>query len=203
MSTRQCEAFQVDGNIKRKMRVVDIDDSLVNIGSIPDAVKPYVTVVEKGDGIFRQAVVTIADLPLAITDTLAYAGVQIYQLPLGRITPIGAVGSIAMTTTSAISSTLNQANCAWGIGSATASNITLATTMQNFINITTVASSSTINVAGAVSNGSGIGIVTSIDGSSTPVKWYLNVSAVSADNIDGDATVTISGTLKISYVVLG
>lgn len=203
-TTRMVEAFEVSGNIKKKLRTVNIDDSLVNTGVIPNAVKAYVTAVEKGDGIFRQTIFTLSSLPVTITDTNAYAGIQIYTMPAGMITPVGAVATVAVTTTSALVSTLNaESACHYGVGSAVASNITLATTMQNFLNTTAFTSSATVNVASAAASGYGIGIVTPVNGTSTSVPLYLNLAVDDAGNIDADATVTVSGTITITYVVLG
>jgi len=202
--TRTVEAWEETGNIKRKIRSVDIDNSLVNTGVVPDAAKPYVTATEKGDGVFRQTVLTLTAAPVTMRDTEQGGGLKIYTFPVGRITPIGAIGSIAVTTTSVLANTLNASKtCNWGVGSTTQASATVATTEQNFVNVAAFTSSATINVAGAVATGSGIGILTSLDGTSTAIAAFLNLAVAGAEDIDGDATVTVTGTITITYAVLG
>jgi hypothetical protein len=204
MTTRNVDAFEVRGNIKRKLRVEDIDNSQVNIGTVPDAAKAYVSAVNKGDGVYRQTVLTLTAVPITMRDTEQGGGFQIFTFPAGRITPIGAIGTIAVTTTSALESSLNAAStCNWGVGSATQSSATVATTEQNFVNVGAFTSSATINVAGAAANASGIGIVTSLDGTSTPIAAFLNLAVAGASDIDGDATVIVTGSVTLTYVVLG
>jgi hypothetical protein len=204
MTTRTVEAWEETGNIKRKIRSVDIDNSLVNTGTVPDAAKAYVTATEKGDGVFRQTVLTLSAVPVTMRDTEQGGGFQIYTFPIGRITPIGAIGSIAVTTTSVLANTLNASKtCNWGVGSTTQASATVATTEQNFVNVAAFTSSATINVAGAVATGSGIGILTSLDGTSTAVAAFLNLAVAGAEDIDADATVTVDGTITLTYAVLG
>lgn len=204
MTTRTVDAYEVSGNIKKKLRPVDIDNTEVGNGVVPDAVKPYVTATEKGDGVFKQTVLTLSALPITMRDTEQGGGAKIYTFPVGRITPVGAIGSIAVTTTSVLADTLNAGStCNWGVGSVTQSNATVATTEQNFVNVAAFTSSATIDVAGAVANGSGIGIVTSIDGTSTNIAAFLNLAVADAADIDGDATVTVDGTITLTYAVLG
>lgn len=166
------------------------------------------------DGPVRQIKITLTNMPLTITDALAYASQKLYDWPTGRINVIDAVGNIAFTTTSAIASTLNSgATLSWGLGSAAASNLTLATTMMNFLpgsgeSVKTVTSSTTINVAGSTGTGflaavSAAHLAAIVDGTSTAADLYLNVAVPTNTEIDADATVTVNATFYLTYIVTG
>lgn len=161
-----------------------------------------VTVVEYGIGPIHQTDFIFTALPLTLRDTQQGNGVKIYDFPAGRILILGATGSITETTTSVLTSTLNAGvTYNWGIGSVTQANGTLATTEQDIIQTTAGTASATINVAGAASKG--VGVLTPLDGTTTAIDAYLNVGIASATDIDGDATVTITGTASITWINLG
>ena len=161
-----------------------------------------VSVAEYGVGPVHQTVFTFTALPLTVRDTQTGGGVKIYDFPEGRILFLGATGSIALTTTSVLANTLNAGvTYNWGIGSTTQANGTLATTEQNILQTTNGTASATINVAGAASKG--VGVLTPLDGTTTAIDAYLNVGVASATDIDGNATVTITGTATITWMNLG
>ena len=203
--SRMVDSWQdLNANVRTKVRVADIDNSTIGVGSVPLAMQPYVTVTEKGDGVFKQTVLTLSAVPVTIRDTEQGGGVQVYAFPVGRICRLGAIGSIAVTTTSVLADTLNAGvTCNWGVGSTTQASATVATTEQVFVNVTAFTASATINVAGATANGSGLGVVTSLDGTSTAIKAFLNLAVAGATDIDANATVTVSGTITLTYTVLG
>lgn len=172
-------------------------------GSVPAAVVPYVVASEVGNGVVNQTLLTLTALPLTLRDTEQGGGAKIWTFPVGYIARIGAHGTVAMTTTSAILSTLNgNKDCNWGVGSTTQANGTLATTEQDIIQTTTIKSSSTINVAAAASTGVGAGVLAALDGSGTAIDAYFNVGVATGTDIDADATVTITGTVKITWALL-
>jgi hypothetical protein len=147
-------------------------------------------------------VLTLASLPLTLADATTGAGVKIYDFPEGRILILGATGSIAMTTTSVLASTLNAGvTCNWGVGSTTQANGTLATTEQDILQKSNITASATVNVAGAASNA--FGALAAFDGTATALDAYLNVGVATGTDIDGDATVTISGTVTLHWMLLG
>lgn len=153
-------------------------------------------------GVVNKTVLTFAALPLTIRDTQQGGGVKVYDFPEGRIAFLGATGSIALTTTSVLASTLNAGvTCNWGVGTTTQASATLATTEQNIVQVANVTSSATINVAGAASGS--FGAATAIDGTGTAVDAYLNVAVAGATDIDADATVTVTGTVTIHWINLG
>jgi hypothetical protein len=150
----------------------------------------------------HQTTLTLAATPLTLRNTEQGAGVKIYDFPLGRIVILDASGSVAMKTTSVILDTLNGAKtCNWGIGTVTQSNAVLATTEQDIIQVANITSSATINVAGAVSAGVGTAM-TLLDGSETAIDAFLNVSVPTADDIDANATVTLTGEVSFSWINL-
>lgn len=154
-------------------------------------------------GVVKQSVIQLAATPMTVTDALAYAGLKIYDFPEGRILVLGSTGSLAFTTTSTIASTINSAaNMDWAIGTVTASNITLATTMLDLLPKVDNPTSTTINVAAAATSGM---LVASahFDGTTTAVDAFLNVSFPTNTEIDADGTLTVTGTITITWVNLG
>jgi hypothetical protein len=150
-------------------------------------------------GVVNKTVLTFTALPITMRDTEQGGGVKVYDFPAGRIAFLGAVGSIAVTTTSVLADTLNAGvTCNWGIGSTTQASATLATTEQNIIQVAAFTSSATINVAGAAA--AGFGAATAL---ASPVDAYLNLAVAGATDIDANATVTVTGTATIYWVNLG
>lgn len=184
------------------------------VGTIPSGVIGLSVEEFGGNGPLRQTRFTFNAMPITITDALAYASQQIYNFPLGRIHVLDCVGTIAMTTTSAIASTLNSgATISWGIGSAAASSLTLATTMMNFMpgsgeSVNTFTSSTTINVAAASDSGmlaavSAAHLAAIVNGTVTAADAFLNIAVPTNTEIDADATVTISGTITMTWMNTG
>ena len=199
---RKTDGYEdLNANIRTKIGAKSLDENTVGAGVIPAAVAPYVSVVEKGDGTFIQSVFTLTALPITMRDTEQGGGSQIYTFPVGRITRLAGTSTIAVTTTSELSSTLNTGvTCNYGVGSVTQSNATVATTEQDFVNVTAFTSSATIDVAGADATGVGVGVLASLDGTSTAVAAFLNLAVAGATDIDADATVTVTGTVTLTWV---
>lgn len=162
-----------------------------------------------GPGAIRMTVFTFTAFALAITDALAYSGVQIYTFPRGKILVLGATDYLVFTTTSAIASTLNSgATVSHGFGSVTASSITLATTMQDFLPGTGIAvsnftSSATINVAATAVSGIKTSTPIPIGDGVTAVALFFNLGVPTNTEIDADATLTVTGTLTITWANTG
>lgn len=183
--------------------------SIVTVGvgakeGVTTAIKNAYKVTERGTDTVHKTVFTFTDTPLTVLDTGTGVGVKIYTFPVGRILPLGAAGSIALTTTSVLASTLNASSTmAWGLGSVTqAGNTTLATTEQDFLQTTAITSSATINVAGAAAAGVGLAVVTPFAGVSTPTALFLNLAVATATDIDADATVTVTGSANVYWMNL-
>ncbi len=190
--------------------VVSVQDTS---GTVPTTVNiganngSTVSVVESGGAFYHQTVLTFTATPLALSDTNVGGGVLIYTFPVGAITILGAVGSIAEKTTSTLSSTLNTGvTYNWGVGSVittTQGSGTLATTEQDIIPTTNGTASATINVAGAVSKGIRVGNAVAFNGNSSAVVANLNIGIATGTDIDGDATTTITGSVTISWLFGG
>jgi hypothetical protein len=167
-----------------------------------------VAVSEKGNGIYRQTVLTLTALAMALSDANVGGGSKIYTFPQGNITILGATAVVAETTTSAILTTLNGGKTlSAGVGSvqtvAQASG-TLVTTEQDIVNAFAPVSSTVINVAAAAAAGKlSATTLTRYDGSVTPQAIYLNCGVPTATDIDGDATTTWSGTITIDWMYNG
>ena len=166
---------------------------------------------DRGNGVIQKTTLTLAAVPLAITDALAYSGKKLFTFPQGRIRVLDCVVNLAFTTTSAIAGTLNSgATVSLGIGSVTASSITLATTMQNFMPgsgeaVKNFTSSTVINVAAAAVTGFMAAVAAAqlaaiLDGTTTPVAVFLNLGVPTNTEIDADATLTVTGTIEFTWI---
>ncbi len=167
-----------------------------------------VTAAEGGFGAFHYTTLTLAGLPIALSQAHVGGGTKIYTFPEGNIAILGATSSIAETTTSAILTTLNGGKTlSTGVGSVattTQDSGTLITTQQDIVNAYSTTSSTVINVAAAAAHGKQLGTtVIRLDGTGTASPVYLNVGVPTAADIDADATTTWSGTVTITWVYNG
>lgn len=162
-----------------------------------------VAALELGTDHIHSTVLTLTAVPITVRDTEQGGGIKIYTFPQGKIVRLGAVSNLTITTTSALASTLNAGVTGnHGVGSATQSSATLATTEQDFIQVTNFTSSATIDVAPAAVKAYGIPSVTLLDGSSTPISLFMNVAVAGATDIDADATVEVNGTVTVHWIKL-
>lgn len=156
-------------------------------------------------GILRQSKITLTNFALSITDAAAHSGVKIATFPQCIHGLYGATASLTFTTTSALASTLNSGvTVQWGLGTATSSATTLATTMIDVLpgtgqTVPTFAASTTINVPSAtVTNYLKAAAI--FDGSGTAKDIFLNLAVGTGTDIDGDATLTVSGTIVLTWI---
>lgn len=175
----------------------------VDVGSVPAAAKPYVTVTERGIGVIHKTIFTITNMPVTVRDTQQGGGVQVYGWPEGRIFILGGTGFSTFTTTTTLASTLHTAvSCRWGLGTVTQSNATLATTEQDLLPVTTFTSGATINVVNTVTN-SALTAAAQFDGTTTAKVAFFNISVPTGTDIDADATVLVNGSITIAWIQLG
>ena len=203
MPTRTILAnVEVNSNVK-KLREVNLDQLVQSNGTVTPAQTAYVVATENGAGVVHQTTLTLAALPQAIVNGTEYQGTKIYTFPEGRILVLGAVCTIAQTTTSVIASTLNASvTGALGFGTVTASSTTLSTTMQDIIPTTAFTSSATINVAGTAV-AAALAASAQFDGRTTPKDLYINTAFATTTDVDADATQTLTGTLLVTWINLG
>lgn len=192
----------------RRDRPVNIDQvGAVNPGS-------GLTVTEYSFGPWRCTQFTFAAFEITIPDATAYVGTKIYDFPTGLIRIHDASGYFTLTTTSTIASTLNSGvTVNWGFGSATASNVTLATTMIDVLpgsggTLPAFTSSTTIDVASAadfdyLKHATAQNAAAILDGSSTAIDLYFNLAVPTATDIDADATVELNGIGYVFWSLVG
>ncbi len=168
-----------------------------------------VLVSNDSGGAFRQIKLTLRNVPLTITDANAYGSVLLATMPEGFVTLLGGVAkNLTFTTTSAISTTLNSGvTVQWGIGTVAVAATTLLGTTMNIVPGTdrapqTFVSSTTISVAPAAVSGS-LFDADVFDGSTTAIPIYLNVAVPTGGDIDGDATLKVSGTITLTFIMTG
>lgn len=162
-----------------------------------------VTATELGNGTVQKTTLTLAATPLAITDASAFGNVQLYDFPAGRILILGTTASIQWAVTSDRTTTINlNAAFDWALGTAVASNVTLATTMVDLL----PKQDKTLSVADAGLNTASTGALAAsaqFDGTGTAVDMYLNGAFPTTTDIDGDGTMTATGTVTVTWINLG
>jgi hypothetical protein len=156
-----------------------------------------------GPGGFYRTTITLENVSQTVVNGTEYQGTKIYDFPECRMYVIGAVATLQQKTTSVLADTLNASSTgSIGVGTATASATTLATTMQDIIPATAFTSSATINVAGTAV----AGVLASpavFDGTATAKDLFLNTAYATTGDVDADATQTISGTIVVTWCNLG
>ena len=199
---RQVDSWvDLNPNIRTRVGVKDIDNNVVdNIGVIPDAVKPYVSVDVKGDGIYRQVTLTLAALPQTIANGASeWVGTKLYTFPEGRMLVLGATASLAPTTTSVLADTITTGTTGtFGLGSVT-NDGTHTGTKVDLLPDGNFTSSTTINVAAAAVN-KALAAAAQFDGTTAPLAAFFNTKC--ATNT-ADGTLTWAGTIKFTFVQLG
>lgn len=174
--------------------------------SAGDTVQPAtggITVKNVQFGPFCQTTLTLNNVPQTVTNGTEYQGTKIYDLPEGRIHVLGCTATLQQKTTSTLASTLNASvTGAIALGTATASNVSLTSTMVDLLPSTAFTSSATINVAGTAVSAA-LAAAAQFDGTSTAKDVYLNTAYATTTDVDGNATQTISGTVVLTWVQLG
>ncbi|OGB23347.1 MAG: hypothetical protein A3I66_01395 [Burkholderiales bacterium RIFCSPLOWO2_02_FULL_57_36] len=189
----------VNANVKRS-KTVDLDVAPSgSFGAVPVALGATAVASEAGDAVIHQTTITLTALAQSIADATSWASTKIYGFPTGRIIILGCKASLAPTTTSTIASTIKSGVAgAVALGSVATDSIALTGTEVDLAPSTVTANSTTINVAAAA-------VAPALAASAQfagPLSMYLNSSVAAAD-IDGDGTLTWSGTVKVTWINLG
>jgi hypothetical protein len=146
---------------------------------------------------------TLANVAQSITNGTEYQSTKIFTFPEGRINVLGCLATLQQKTTSAVDTTLNASSTgAIALGTAAASNVSLTGTMVDLLPSTAFTSSATINVAGTAVSAA-LAAAAQFDGTSTAKDMYLNTAFATTTDVDGNATQTISGTIRFTYLWLG
>jgi hypothetical protein len=198
----RCSVY-TSGTITTRM-AVKADSAVVasGAGAVVEALAPYVRAVESGD-VVKQTLLTLTDLPQALPNATQYVGTKLYDFPEGRILVLGVTATLQETTRSAIASTLNGGKTgAASLGTATASSTTLNSTMADLLPSTAWVSSATIDVAGTAVTGA-LEASAHFDGTGTAKDLYLNAAVVTDGDVDADADISWSGSIRITWINLG
>jgi hypothetical protein len=197
----QVQAFvPVNANVTAPTMVNVGTPSIAGTSGVAQSVTGLAT-AEYGSDYIHTTVFTLTNLALTVRDTQQGGGVKIYQFPKGKIVRLGAGSDTTITTTSAIASTLKSGVTGnHGVGSTTQASATLATTEQDFVQVTNFTSSTTINVAPAAVKAYGVPSVTLLDGSSTAINLFFNVAVATGTDIDADASVVVNGTVIVHWI---
>lgn len=210
MPTRNIEAqIQVNENIHRVKRVnLDRQAEIAEIGTVPDAVKPYISVVEYGDNLAHRTILSCVDLPISFADDAGvaqYGGVKIYTFPEGLIFSKGAIvsGNLTLGVTGTFIDAFTGVNALGSVTAATGSTLTgtEATWLQSTANATAaakIAAISSISVATALTETSS----RIFDGTSTPAPVFLNF-AIADDATHTAGTGKFTGTITIAWEKIG
>ena len=182
--------------------ISDKSNPITDLGDVVGGIGVTAKHIALGKG-YIQTTLTLNNVAQSIVDGTEYQGTKIYDFPECRMYVVGAVATLQQKTTSTLASTLNASSTgAIGLGTATASATTLATTMQDIIPTTAFTSSATINVAGTAV-GAVLAAAAFFDGTGTAKDLYLNTAFATTADVDGNATQTISGTVVITWSNLG
>ena len=161
------------------------------------------SVLHKQTGALIQTVFTLSNVAQSVVNGTEYQGTKLYDFPQGRILALGVTATLQQKTTSALATTLNASSTgAVSLGTATASATTLATTMVDLLPSTAFTSSATVNVAGT-SVSAPLAASAQFDGTTTATAIYLNSAFATTADVDGNATMTWSGTITVTWMSLG
>lgn len=163
------------------------------------APKAGLSAVTTGQGGAFRTVFTFRDMKVTVTDALAYASQKIFDFVDGKIRIKGGTASFTFGVDTTRASTINDsASLTWGIGTAAASSITLATTMQNVVAVTT----RTLTGSGAApspASAADVVAAATIDGTSSAVDLYMNFAFATNTDIDADGILSVNGTLTLFW----
>jgi hypothetical protein len=148
--------------------------------------QPTVMAKEQGSGLVFQTVLTLKDTPVPLLKAKQGGGAGIYAFPEGHVLLLGALAQLTVTRTGATPQVTGQVS----IGSALQNGAT-GPTQQDFVPATAFQSA-----GGAAARAAGA--LARLDGSTTPVRAFVNVSTVGVDG-----AVTVSGLVTLTWLRLG
>lgn len=195
----------VNANVAR-LKEVDLNGSSepAEVGTVPAASAPYISISEYGDNTIHKTVLTCTALPLSIADDAAvaqYGGVQVYTFPLGLISTLMAriAGNLTLGVTGTIIAAFTGVNALGTVTASTGSTLvsTEATWLQSTNNATAsaaVAAISSISIATALTEAS----MRTVDGRTTAAPMWLNF-AIADDATHTAGTGTFTGTISFVW----
>lgn len=165
------------------------------------------TVVESAAAGVHRVTITFAAAAFTITDALAYLGTKLYTFPEGRIMFLGSTASLQFAVTTdrtAGTGTINDsASLTWALGTVTASNITLSSTMVDLLPKTTKVLSAATTALNTASTGALATTPAHFDGTGTAKAMFLNFGFETNTDIDADGILAVTGAIRFVFVNLG
>lgn len=143
--------------------------------------------------------IQLTSLVISITDALAYGGALLGYLPNRNFIFVG--GEMNLTWIKDGTGIVTGELPKLALGTAVASNATLATTMQNLINGGAGGTAVAAGLTGSID-------IHSADNATPGLVWMPNSATLgvylnSAVNPTGDGTLTVSGTVDMFFISLG
>lgn len=150
-----------------------------------------------------QITLTLTDMLITVTDALAYASQKLLDLPEGRTYIKGGVASLKFGVTTDRAGTINDsAAMDWSIGTAAASNVTLAGTMLDIVAKQDHTLDGAVAAYTALVNAN-VAAAAFYDGTGTAKDVYLNVSFPTGTDIDADGILKVSGKIVLNVEMMG
>jgi hypothetical protein len=147
----------------------------------------------------QRARITLTNFAIAVTEALDYGGTKILDLPFRNIMLLGAEVDCVVTKQGNTNGIVAATDITMGIGTATASNATLSSTMIDIIEGTSITGDTLVVDFEKHSNDHSTSTYPRriVDGASAAL--FMNIAAT----ITADSSVTVNGTIDIFYVDLG
>jgi hypothetical protein len=182
---------------------MQITDDTTRVGSVTQPATGSVGWKVEQFGPFYHMTFSLDNVPQAVVNGTEYQSTLLYTFPEGRVNVLGVTATLQQKTTSVIASTLNSGvTGAIALGTAAASATALTGTMVDLLPSTAFASSTVINVAGTAVSAA-LAAAAQFDGTSAAKVMRLNTAYATTTDVDADATQTISGTIRLTYIWLG
>ena len=151
-----------------------------------------------GNGRFR-TVVTLTAMEIAVTSALKYGSQNLFDFAPGKIRMLGGTASLAFAVTTTRASTIiASAAMDWALGTAAASNVTLATTMVDVI----AKQDKTLDGAAAAyttAQAADVAAAATHDGTATAKDAYLNIGFPTGTDVLGNGTIAVNGTITLLW----
>lgn len=202
MTTQAIQNALLTPEEKKVMEAIFASTSgTASAGGVESAVASYVSVEEFGGGGVHSTVLTLNNFPMTLRDTELGVGVKVYTFPKGKIYTLGcSADDVQVQLMSALTTLNSGVTCGFGVGSTTQANGTLATTEQNFVNVTTFTSPTAQYGLSAAVRGFGIPLTTALDGSGTAIAAFVNIGIPTLTDIDANADVRVFGKITLNWV---
>lgn len=168
------------------------------VGTFTDA--DGVSCEEIGNGPLCQTVFTFSSAPISVVDSGANGGhgsIKLYDFPAGYIKLIAAHADLDFTAGTTGLTTTATHEIGVGTTQVATDNAALSTTEENII-----AGVATDLTASAITYNAVNATDAAIDGTGTALDLYLN-TAWAADDCSANDTVTVTGTLTVTWINFG